>query len=133
MTLIDVTFADPERAIIDRIAATMTEPVSTWYPASSTEQPPALPFVQVGWDGTPGDRYPVLEESEVRVTYWAATGHYTDAKAGAARARGHLLAHPGDADVWRVRPGLGRLPGVDPDTKLPFCTFTVRVATRPTA
>lgn len=131
MSILDVTFGDAEHAVIDRLMSMMAEPVSTWFPKSSTESPPVLPFVQVGWDGTPGDRYPVAEDAEVRVTYWAASGRYSAAKAGAATARGHLLAHPGDGDVWCIRPGMGRLPGVDPDTNLPFCTFTVKVSLRP--
>lgn len=130
-----ITYADPERAVVDILSAVFGEEaaVDVWWPASSTEQPPALPFVQVGWDGTPVDNYPVSEHATVRVTYWTAKGRYTAAKAGASRARGELLAYAGGDDVWNIQPGAGRSPGTDPDTGLPFCSFTVIVHTRPTA
>lgn len=128
-----IEYADPERAIVDYLDSQLDDAVGTWFPRSSTEAPPQLPYTQVGWDGTPGDLWPAAEIAEVRVTCWTAAGQYTAAKANAAKARAVLLAHPGDALAWRVEPGLGRMPGTDPDTELPFCTFTVRVATRPTA
>ena len=44
-----------------------------------------------------------------------------------------VLLDSGNASVWRFTPGLGRSPGIDPDTGLPFCTFTVTAETRPSA
>jgi len=125
-----VEYADAERAVIDYLDTQMTETVNVWFPKSSTETPPSLPFVQVGWDGS-SDAAVNSETATIRVTYWAAKGSYTAAKAGAARARGLLLAHPGDDRIWNIAPGAGRLPGTDPDTGLPFCFFTVAVLTRP--
>lgn len=128
-------FADAEAAVVDYLGAVLELDeghYGVWFPKSSTELPPALPYYQVGFDGTPTDAYPVAENATVRVTVWTAKGKRTDAKTGAARARGFLLAHPGDDRVWNVRPGTGRLAGTDPNTLLEYCTFTVLAATRPT-
>lgn len=92
---------------------------STAFPSSSI----TAPHVQFAWDGTPSDA-DNREDVAIRVTVWAAKGRVTDAQDIAAGLRGRLLAWS-SPNVWRVDRGAGRLPGVDDDTKLPFCTFTV--------
>lgn len=84
--------------------------------------------VQIGWDGTPSDAGN-RENTAIRVTAWAPRGHIIEPQDVAAGLRARLLAWS-SPNVWRVDRGAGRLPGVDPDLKLPFCTFTVYVALR---
>ena len=60
---------------------------------------------------------------------WAPRGHVIEPQDVAATLRARLLRYS-SANVWRIDSGAGRLPGVDPDSKLPFCTFTVNVALR---
>lgn len=81
--------------------------------------------VQVAWDGTPSDA-DNRENATIRVTVWAPKGRVTDPQDVAAGLRARLLRWSSD-EVWRVDRGAGRLPGIDPDTKLPFCSFTVNV------
>ena len=45
--------------------------------------------------------------------------------------RAYLL-NSGSAATWRFRRGPGPIPGVDPATELPFCTFILTAETRPT-
>jgi hypothetical protein len=97
---------------------------SAAFPASNLDHI----HVQVAWDGTPSDA-DNRENTAIRVTVWAPRGHVTDPQDVAAGLRARLLAWS-SAAVWRVDRGAGRLPGIDPDTKLPFCSFTVNVALR---
>src|SRR5690242_21896187 len=84
-----------------------------------------VPYVQYGWDGTPSDA-DNRENTAIRVTVWTAKGKVTDAQdiAGGLRQRLLLAAHD---SAWRIDRGAGRLPGIDPDTGLPFCTFGLNV------
>lgn len=125
-----VTFADPEHAIIDYLTGKTAATAGSFFPKSSTDTPPSLPFLQVAWDGTPTVRYPVTQDPTVRLTWWDENP--TPAKAGLALAQAHMLAHPGDANVWNVLPLTGGLPSRDPDTGLWLCTATFRVSVRPT-
>lgn len=92
---------------------------STKFPAASI----TAPHIQFAWDGTPSDA-DNREDTTIRVTVWTPAGKFTDAQdiAGALRARFLTYA---SADVFRVDRGAGRLPGIDPDNGLPFCSFTV--------
>lgn len=96
---------------------------STSFPASSI----SAPHVQFAWDGTPSDA-DNREDAAVRVTVWTPIGRVTDAQNIAAGIRARFLGWS-SPNVQRVDRGVGRLPGIDPDTKLPFCTFTVSVVT----
>lgn len=87
--------------------------------------------VQYAWDGTPSDASN-REDAAVRFTVWTAKGQPTQAADVAAGIRARLLRWS-NADVWRVDRGAGRLPGIDPDSKLPFCTFTVNAVMHATA
>lgn len=82
--------------------------------------------VQVAWDGTPSDA-DNRENTAIRVTVWAPRGHVTEPQDVAAGLRARLLAWS-SPEVWRVDRGAGRLPGIDPQTGLPFCSFTINVA-----
>lgn len=123
-----VNFADAERAVIDYLTAHLSETVGAFYPRSSTDSP-AVPFVQVAWDGTPTVLYPITQRATVRVTAWAATP--TAAKALHAKAQGLLLTHPGDGAVWAVQALTGGLPARDTDTGLFLTSSTYRVSVRP--
>lgn len=80
-------------------------------------------YVQYAWDGTPADA-DNREDAVVRITVWAPKGRVTDPQNAAAGIRARFLAWS-SANTWRVDRGAGRLPGVDPTTALPFCSFTV--------
>ena len=81
--------------------------------------------VQVGLDGTPSVRYPVLASASVRVTCWHATT--TAAKALVALCEGLLCSHPGSAQIGSVRSLTGVLPTRDPDTGAQLASVSVRV------
>lgn len=79
--------------------------------------------IQYAWDGTPSDA-DNRENVAVRISVWSPKGRVTECQdvAGGLRARFLRWSSP---TCWRVDRGAGRLPGIDPDTQLPFCTFTV--------
>lgn len=95
------------------------------HPADSTL---AAVHVQYAWDGTPSDA-DNREDVALRITVWAPRGQVTEASTVAAGLRTRLLAYSSPL-VQRVDRGAGRLPGVDPDTGLAFCTFTVNAVLR---
>lgn len=84
------------------------------------------PYVQYAWDGTPSDA-DNRETAAVRITVWTAKGKVTDCQNVAFDLRQRLLA-ASHASAWRIDRGSGRLPGVDPDTELPFCTFGLNLS-----
>lgn len=86
----------------------------------------ATTYVQYGWDGTPGDA-DNRENAAMRITVWTAKGRSTDAQDVALGLRYRLL-NAYHSDAWRIDRGAGRLPGIDPDTGLPFCTFSLNLA-----
>lgn len=93
-----------------------------------TTAPTALsaPYVQYGWDGTASDA-DNRENVAIRVTVWTPKGQTTTAQDIALGLRYRLL-EAYHSDAWRIDRGAGRLPGVDPDTGLPFCTFSLNLA-----
>lgn len=116
--------ADPEAAMLaflDGIAAQL--PTGTTYDVSFPSSAITVPHIQVAWDGTPSDASN-REDTAVRFTVWAPKGQRSLAKSLAGTVRALALAYSG-AGAFRVDRGAGRLPGVDDDTGLPFCTFTV--------
>lgn len=126
------TFPDPRAAVqailTDAKAARWpTATISTAFPTSAI----SVPHIQHGWDGTP------LHEANrqgatVRVSVWTPKGQVS---AGVALAQLVLavLLDASSETVWRFTPGAGPNTGVDSDTGLPFCTFTVTAETRPSA
>lgn len=82
-------------------------------------------YVQFAWDGTPSDA-DNREDATVRFTVWGPHGDPIVPQDVAGPLRARLLLWS-SADVHRVDRGAGRLPGVDPDTELPFCSFTVQL------
>ena len=95
------------------------------HPASSTI---TKVHVQYAWDGTPSDA-DNREDVAIRITVWAPKGEVTTASAVAGGLRKRLLDHSSQL-IQRVDRGAGRLPGIDPDTGLPFCSFTVNAVLR---
>ncbi|WP_182377894.1 hypothetical protein [Nocardioides sp. WS12] len=117
--------ANPIEAIRDFLVADApNHPAGT---AKGTKHPaaPTLDHVviQYGWDGTPSDA-DNREDVALRITVWAPRGEVTEASTVAGGIRSRLLDHS-SALIQRVDRGSGRIPGIDPDTGLPFCTFTV--------
>lgn len=94
-------------------------------PASSI----TVHHVQYAWDGTPADA-DNREDTVIRITAWGPKGKPTDTQDLAGEIRARLLDWDGGATVWRVDRGIGRLPGTDPATGLPFCSFTVQFVMR---
>ncbi len=79
--------------------------------------------IQYAWDGTPSDA-DNREDVALRLTVWAPLGEVSTASHVAGGLRARLIGHSSGL-VQRVDRGAGRLAGTDPDTGLPFCTFTV--------
>lgn len=107
-----------------------TATISTSFPAESI----TVPHIQHAWDGTP-DAARNFESATVRVTTWGPkVGGVQRSTADnlASLVQAYLLEN-GIGGAWRVTRGAGRLPDIDPDTGLPFCTFTLNVDTRPVA
>lgn len=84
--------------------------------------------VQYAWDGTPADA-DNREDVVLRFTVWAPKGQPTTAAEVAADLRALLVGYSSDL-VQRITRGTGRLPGIDPDTGLPFCMFTATAVLR---
>ena len=99
---------------------------STKFPTSAI----TAPHIQFAWDGSPSDA-DNREDTTIRITVWTPQGKVTDAQDIAAGLRARFLRYA-SADVFGVNRGAGRLPGIDSDTALPFCTFTVLPVMRAT-
>lgn len=133
-----VVLADPAPAVVDYLLtrfAGRDEPylagidVGVWYPATSSPETPALPFVQVAADGTPVLEWPVTGRATVRVTVW----HKNPGPAAqtAALVLGLLAEHPGDDRLWAVHPLTGPLAAVDPNGGAHLSSLTVRASVKP--
>ena len=125
-------FPDPRAAVAAELTAAKptrfsTATVSTAFPASAI----SVPHIQHAWDGTPSQDAN-RERCTIRVTVWTPKGKVSEGIDLASLVQAVLL-DSGSSDVWRYRPGPGRLPGIDPATGLPFCTFTLTAETRPHA
>lgn len=124
------TFPDPRADVQAALTAGKptywpTATISTAFPSTAI----SVPHIQHAWDGTPNDEQQ-REFCTIRVTVWTPKGQVTTGINLAALVRAHLL-DAGSSTVWRYTRGVGRSPGVDPDTGLPFCTFTLTAETSP--
>lgn len=125
-------FPDP-RADVDGVLTAAkpthwpTATISTSFPSTAL----TVPHIQHAWDGTPSQDVN-RERATIRVTVWTPKGKVSDGINLASLVQAVLL-DAGSSNVWRYTAGPGRLPGVDPDTGLPFCTFTVTAETKPSA
>ena len=128
-----VTFADPERKVIDfykaaGIATTVTDAFPT---AALTGDAKHL---QVELELGGAEDYPVSERAQIRVTCYTAPGERTSVKSLASLAQGHLYAWEGDADVAGTSPLVGRSDVItDPTTKNLMVWFTFRVSLKATS
>lgn len=104
-----------------------TATISTSFPSSAI----TVPHIQHAWDGTPGQQAN-RQTAAIRVTVWQPKGKVSDGIALAQLVLAYLL-DSGSSSTWQFRPGAGPIPGIDDDTGLPFCTFTVNAETRGTA
>lgn len=125
-------FPDPRSAVSVLLNAAKasrwpTATISTSFPTTGI----AVPHIQHAWDGTPNQEQQ-RQSCTIRVTVWTPKGKPSDGIALAQLVLAFLL-DSGSSTVWRFTPGAGPVPGVDPDTELPFCTFTVTADTRPSA
>lgn len=141
MTGLAVTFADPERAMIDRLVAAFAGRPEVYKPATITTNFPAavlagdVTHVQVELEAGNPDDYPATERAQVRLTCYSAPGKRSHAKNLASLAQALAISHPGGADVLGVLPaGVGRSSVVeDPDTGNLMVWLLVRVALKPVA
>jgi hypothetical protein len=116
---------NPLKEAVDWVEA--HKPAGSTVSAAFPTGPLSAIQVQVAWDGSPSDA-DNREDATIRVTVWAPRNRPNDATDAAETLRALLLAGQGDSrpNFQRVDRGTGRLPGVDPDTELPFCSFTVQ-------
>lgn len=126
------TFPDPRadvQAVLIAAKPTRfpTATISTAFPSTAI----TAPHIQHAWDGTPSQESN-REFATIRVTVWTPKGKVSDGINLASLVQAVLL-DSGSSDIWRYTRGLGRSPGIDPDTGLPFCTFTLTAETRPSA
>ena len=124
------TFPDPRadvKAVLEAAKPTHwpTATISTSFPSSAI----TAPHIQHAWDGTPGQTV-VSESTSIRVTVWTPKGQVSSGIDLASLVQAVLLDSQ-SSNVWRYDAGAGRAPGIDPETGLPFCTFTVTAETRP--
>lgn len=126
------TFPDPRADVAATLNAAKptrfpTATISTSFPSTAI----TAPHIQHAWDGTPAQEAQ-RELATIRVTVWTPKGRVSEGIDLASLVQAVLL-EAGSASVWRYTRGAGRTPGIDPDTGLPFCTFTVTAETRPSA
>lgn len=116
---------NPLKVAVDVVDAATTVEVGAGFPSSRL----AAPYVQVGWDGTPSyaDN---REDPAWRLTYWTPPGEHSEAIDGAEHLLADLLSSQGagNASLFRISRGAGRLDGTDADTANEFCTFTLNAA-----
>lgn len=126
-----VTFADPERALIDYLTDVAVGYPETYAPTTVSDGfPPtgSAYHLQVELEAGNADDYPIAERAQVRVNCWAPSGKRTDVKALASLAQGLVYRHPGDVNVAGCSILVGRSDVItDPDTKRLMCWFLVRV------
>lgn len=124
-------FPDPR---VDVAAILNSEKPSRWPAATISTAFPSqsisTPHIQHAWDGTPVQQAN-RQGAAIRVTVWTPKGRVSDG-IGLAQLVLAVLLDAGTAATWRFTPGAGPLSGVDSDTHLPFCTFTVTAETRAT-
>ena len=124
------TFPDPRADVAAVLTAAKptrfpTATISTTFPSTAI----TAPHIQHAWDGTPSQESN-REFATIRVTVWTPKGQVSAGIDLASLVQAVLL-DAGSSSVWRYARGLGRSPGIDPDTGLPFCTFTLTAETRP--
>ncbi len=125
-------FPDPRAAVSAELNAAKaarwpTATISTSFPSTAI----TVPHIQHAWDGTP-TREVNRQNCAIRVTAWMPKGQVT-AAGDLAQLVLAVLLDSGSAYIWRFRDPVGPLPGIDPDTGLPFCSFTLTAETRPSA
>lgn len=122
--------SDAQREVIDYLDGLTPGQVGAWYPTDATPEAPQIPYTAVADDGSP-TATAVSVNTTIRVTVW--DDNPTPAKNRAALALGRLLAHPGSGTVLGVRRGVTLAPVRDDRTDHYLASFTVIVATQPTA
>lgn len=135
-----VVFPDAERAALDYLEPLLSARSESYKPVGfgntfpKTAPASGTTFLQVELDGTPTVAYPSTERATVRFTVWAASKtEGGNAKKAASLVQGLIATHPGDSSVFATTILTGRLKGTDPDSGLPFVSFTARFTLRPTA
>lgn len=127
-------FPDPRTDVEALLTAAKTSrwptaTIGTKFPSSAI----SVPHIQHAWDGTPSQQVN-RQVATIRITVWTAkTGgaKVSDGVTLAQLVRAYLLT-AGSTVTWRFREGAGPVPGIDPATGLPFCTFSLSAETRPT-
>jgi hypothetical protein len=136
VTLLDVTFGDPEEVLVNWIrgrdlVASSSGAITADVVAPSTSLSGAQRVLQIELAGTPTSTR-VLEQATVRYVAWAPKGKRHEVKELASWLRSQLIIFPGDDDIQVVSPLVGRSsPTTDPDTKNLSCWGTVRASLQP--
>lgn len=140
MSLPATIFGDPEKLLIDHLAAQFAprsevyKPTTITSDAANTTLTGNVTHLQVDLEAANADDYPVTERAQVRVTCYAAPGKRTNAKALASLAHALTYAHAGNASLAGIRPSAGRSSVVtDPDTGNLMVWFLARVNLKPIA
>lgn len=128
-----VTFADPEKKLIDYFVAQFTPRADAFKPATVTTDFPTTALttathLQVELEAGGADDYPITERAQVRVTAYAGPAKRTNVKALASLALGLAGKYAGDSQVAGSKVIVGRS-GVstDPTTKNVMVWFLVRL------
>lgn len=119
---------NPVKVAVDAVEADApNQPAGTTFSTSfPSDSSLSHLHIQVAYDGSPSDA-DNREDAALRFTVWAPKLRPNDAIDEAGHLRARLLASGFGASSYRVDRGAGRVPGVDPDTELPFCTFSLSV------
>lgn len=136
MTRVLVTWADPERVVIDYLEGILPtrgeafaqgaraglELPSNWQHRISD------PFVTVELDGTSSILYPIYQFTNIRCVVWHSSP--TKAKALANLVMGLLASRHGTNECTSIIPVLGVQPAKDPDSGAAMASISVSVTLR---
>jgi hypothetical protein len=127
-----VSFPDVEHLLVDHLTTVLPsvlDPVPTVsVGVPVTWKPSSVPHVEVAWDGTPIQIYPLIARPTIRVVVRA--GSPTEAKRIASIVHGVLLGPVIPPGVSNVLPLTGVLPARDVETRAELASFTVQVTVR---
>lgn len=126
-----VTIPDVEPLIVDLLTVLIAdagEDVSVGVGLPDDWKPASRAHLEVSWDGTPDEAWPIAFHPTVRIiAHASSTG---EAKRLAGLAQGLLCAHGGGSGITGIQPLTGVLPAQDPTTKAELASVSLRVTVR---